>query len=120
MKDSVPLDSQEIMQTLVKGVVANSTPAAVKRDGDTTLVMYSLPPLLVALQVENDNVAFVFASCSLKEGLLQVVEADGGVKIETPSKSFPVDPVLHSDIYTTVIQDFKNYSDELAQVATTA
>lgn len=113
MTDGDKLNPEQVMETLVRGVVANSSPAALKKEGDVTLVMYSLPPLVVALQVKQGEVDFVFASCTLKQGLVQVLEADGAVKVETPQRSFSIDPVLQEDIYTTVISDFKNYSDEL-------
>lgn len=119
MTDGDRLNPEQVMETLVRGVVANSSPAALKKEGDTTLVLYSLPPLVVALQVKDGEVDFVFASCTLKQGLVQVMEADGAVKVETPQRSFPIDPVLQEDIYTTVVTDFKNYSDELQKLSKT-
>lgn len=107
------LDPSQVMETLARGVVAHSSPAVVKREGPTTLVIYTLPPLTVALRVEEEKVDFVFASCTVAEGLLQVLEGDGSAQVETAERSFPIDSVLQSDIYTTILEDFKSYGDEL-------
>lgn len=113
----VEVDCDALLRELTAEVVKKTRPTLVKREGNVSTVAYTLEPLIVLLEVTDGNVRLVSVSKTMSEDVVAVMDSEGDLSIDTPERCFPVDRLLNSSTYDSVVNDFKELTDKLKETS---
>lgn len=109
------VDQAGLIRDLASEVVKRTKPTLVNREGPVSTVAYTLEPLIVLVAVTEGQVSLVSVANAVSDDVVEVMDAEGNVSIETPEKTFPVDRLLNVSTYDSVVNDFKEIAEQLKE-----